>query len=83
MSKAKKEVETQVEDAVEQVTEQAPVSISMNDLQTMYLAIKTSQERGAFRVEEMQAVGAVATKVRMFIEQQVEKETAEKESTEN
>ncbi len=82
MSKAKKEVETQVEDAVEQVTEQAPVSISMNDLQTMYLAIKTSQERGAFRVEEMQAVGAVATKVRMFIEQQVEKETAEKESTE-
>ena len=82
MSKAKKEVETQVEDTVEQVTEQAPVSISMNDLQTMYLAIKTSQERGAFRVEEMQAVGAVATKVRMFIEQQVEKETAEKESTE-
>ena len=50
------------------------VTVSMNDLQMAYMSIEVAQKRGAYKVEEMQAVGAVATKIRTFLEQNTVKE---------
>lgn len=59
---------------------QEPVKITLNDLLLSLRAIEVAQERGAYKLEEMQAVGAIGMKLRTFLQQNADEE--KEESTE-
>ena len=62
------------------VQPQEPVKITLNDLLLSLRAIEVAQERGAYKLEEMQAVGAIGMKLRTFLQQNADEE--KEESTE-
>jgi len=64
---------------------QAPVmpSVSVNDLVNVYNIIDLASKRGAFQANELAAVGAVANKVKEFVDHvQAAQEAAAKEEGE-
>ena len=58
--------ETQVETQVEAQAE-AP-AVTVNDLVNVYAVIDLASKRGAFQAGELSAVGAVANKIKSFID---------------
>lgn len=57
--------------------QQEPVKITLNDLLLSLRAIEVAQERGAYKLEEMQAVGAIGMKLRTFLQQNAAEESTE------
>ena len=69
----------------ETIEEQAPVlpSVSVNDLVNVYNIIDLASKRGAFQANELASVGAVADKVKLFVDHvQAAQEAAAKEQGE-
>ena len=50
------------------MSEQADLSLSLNDLKLCLQIIDICSTRGAFKAEEFQAVGAIHTKLKTFID---------------
>jgi hypothetical protein len=50
------------------MSEQTDLSLSLNDLKLCLQIIDICSTRGAFKAEEFQAVGAIHTKLKTFIE---------------
>ena len=59
--------ETKETAAPEQPQPQAP-SVSVNDLVNVYNIIDLASKRGAFQANELSSVGAVANKVKEFVD---------------
>jgi hypothetical protein len=69
--------------AVEQTTApEAPTNdLSINDLQAMKVIIDIASSRGAFKPNEMVAVGQTYTKLESFLEQVAKQAEAQKAAT--
>ena len=50
------------------MSEQADLSLSLNDLKLCLQIIDICSTRGAFKAEEFQAIGAIHTKLKTFID---------------
>lgn len=67
------------------MSEQADLSLSLNDLKLCLQIIDICSTRGAFKAEEFQAIGAIHTKLKTFIDRATAASStsqAEPESTE-
>lgn len=84
-NKTEVNTEEQVDqDQVDQVDQQVPESISLNDLQLLANIVDLASGRGAFRGAELSQVGAVFDKLQTFLgfvakqqEERAEQEEAE------
>lgn len=47
---------------------QQPVTLGLNDLQTMLTVIDTVTQRGAFKANELAAVGILYNRIQVFLE---------------
>lgn len=52
----------------EETTEVAAPAVTVNDLVNAYAVIDLASKRGAFQAAELSAVGAVANKIKSFID---------------
>lgn len=59
---------TQETSTNEGANNQAPTSLSVNDLTVVLKVIQTAASRGAFAAEEMSTVGGVYDKIAQFLE---------------
>lgn len=50
------------------MSEQADLSLSINDLKVCLQIIDVCSTRGAFKAEEFQAIGSIHTKLKSFID---------------
>lgn len=67
------------------MSEQTDLSLSLNDLKLCLQIIDICSTRGAFKAEEFQAIGAIHTKLKTFIDRATAASStsqAEPESTE-
>ena len=73
------------ETAAPEQTEQPTPSVTVNDLVNIYNVIDLASKRGAFQASELSSVGAVANKVKEFVDhvQAAQKAAAEAEGCEN
>lgn len=71
----KKKVEVENNVAEQPKTQDAPVSLSIADLQVMAQVIDLACQRGAFRAPELAQVGGVYDKLAAFLKQVSEAQT--------
>lgn len=56
----------------DQVENQEPVQLSLNDIATFVQVVDIASRRGAFEGREMQGVGTLRNKVEAFLQQQAQ-----------
>lgn len=62
------QVTEQVEQAPAEQPAQQPVTLGLSDLQTMLTVIDTVTQRGAFKANELAAVGILYNRIQTFLE---------------
>jgi len=67
MSEENTEVSAGAESAPNDTQQEAPVELTVNDLSAIRQVIDAAQSRGAFKANEMVAVGTVYTKLDNFL----------------